>query len=85
MSPGRCTSPPITVDKEHIISAPKLFFATALAMAAIGTPLAQAATGDTAYPPGPTVQAAALSLPGPTAQAVAILPPGPSSRAIIAV
>jgi hypothetical protein len=85
VSPGRCTSPPITVNKEHIISTPKLFFATALAMAAIGTPLAQAATDHTAYPPGPTVQAAAMFPPGPTAQAAAMFPPGPSSRAIIAV
>jgi hypothetical protein len=45
----------------------KLFTASALAVAALGTPLAQAAD----LPPGPNAQAADLP-PGPNAQAAII-------------
>ena len=55
----------------------KLLAASALALAAVGTPLAQA----TDYPPGPGVQAADFP-PGPGVQA-ADLPPGPNAQAAI--
>jgi hypothetical protein len=46
--------------QEHTITAPKLFFATALALVALGTPFAQAATA--AYPPGPTAHASIIAI-----------------------
>jgi hypothetical protein len=63
-----------TNPKEHVIHAHapkplKLLAATALAVAALGTPLAQAATD---LPPGPTVGAATDLPPGPGAQAAII-------------
>jgi hypothetical protein len=54
----------------------KLLAASALAIAALGTPLAQAATD---LPPGPGAQAADLP-PGPNARA-AEYPPGPGAHA----
>jgi hypothetical protein len=69
--------------KEHVIHAHapkplKLLAATALAVAALGTPLAQAATD---LPPGPGAQAASEFPPGPGAQAATDLPPGPGAQA----
>jgi hypothetical protein len=59
----------------------KLLAASALAVAALGTPLAQAATD---VPPGPGAPAAGAFPPGPSAQA-SDLPPGPGARGIIAI
>jgi len=77
--------------KEHVISAPRLLTATALALAALGTPLAQAASD---FPPGPTANAVSAFPPGPSAMIVGAYPPGPSvvaayppgpTRSIIAI
>ena len=69
------SSRPQTI-KEHPISSPKLILATAIALVALGTPFAQAAS---AYPPGPTANVKADNAfpPGPTVAA--------SMRSIIAV
>jgi hypothetical protein len=64
--------------KEHVISATKLLAATALALVALGTPLAQAASD---FPPGPTVNAVGAFPPGPSATIVGAYPPGPSVAA----
>jgi hypothetical protein len=64
--------------KEHPISATKLLAATALALVALGTPLAHAAD---AFPPGPTANANGAFPPGPSATIVAAYPPGPSVAA----
>jgi hypothetical protein len=64
------------------MSATKLLAATALALLAIGTSAAHAAT---AYPPGPSATVTSAFPPGPTLTAtVAAYPPGPT-RSIIAV
>jgi hypothetical protein len=65
----------------HAPKALKLLAASALAVAALGTPLAQAATD---LPPGPTAPAASAYPPGPSAQA-SDFPPGPTARGIIAI
>ncbi len=67
--------------KEHPISSPKLLAATAFALIALGTPLAQAAS---AFPPGPTAQAASAFPPGPSVAAATAYPPGPT-KSIIAI
>jgi hypothetical protein len=66
----------------HAPKALKLLAASALAVAALGTPLAQAATD---LPPGPTAPAASAYPPGPTAPATSAFPPGPTVRGIIAI
>ena len=75
-SPSNLPSPVTrTNHEEHPISPTKLLTATALALAALGAPVAQAAS---AFPPGPSAHAVNAYPPGPGATIVAAYPPGPS-------
>jgi hypothetical protein len=58
----------------------KLLTVTAVAAAALGTPVAHAATET---PPGPNAPAATEYPPGPNAPAASDLPPGPTAPAAI--
>jgi hypothetical protein len=60
------------------ISPTKLLTATVLAVVALGTPVAQAASD---FPPGPTANAVSAFPPGPSATIVGAYPPGPSVAA----
>ena len=62
--------------KEDPISATKLLTATALALVALGAPLAHATS---AFPPGPTAIAASAVPPGPSATIADAFPPGPGA------
>ena len=74
---GRSIEPPASASgtnrKEDPISATKLLTATALALVALGAPLAHATS---AFPPGPTANAASAFPPGPSATNADAFPPG---------
>lgn len=76
--PSHVRNPTTKEDPIHTPKPLKLLAATALAVAALGSPAAQATTD---LPPGPTAHAADY-LPGPSARAGEFLP-GPSAHAAI--
>jgi hypothetical protein len=67
-----------TNHKEDPIPATKILTATALALVALGTPMAHATS---AFPPGPTANAGSAFPPGPSATIVGAYPPGPGVEA----
>jgi hypothetical protein len=77
-SPSNVPSASGTNHKEDPIPTTKILTATALALIALGTPVAHATS---AFPPGPTANAGSAFPPGPSATIVSAYPPGPGVEA----